>query len=50
MLTQLRYKRFRSMDELSSLSCHWFGMEQGGIVPKGNDYDDIHKRPDCIYA
>ena len=50
MLTQLRHKRFRTMDEISSLSYHWFAVEQGSIVPMGNDYNDIIKRPDCIYT
>jgi hypothetical protein len=47
MLTQVRHKRFRTMDEISSLSCHCYAMEQGSIVPIGND---IHIRPDCIYT
>jgi len=50
MLTQLRHKRFRTMNELSSPSCHWYLMEQGSIVPKGNDHDDIQIWPDCIYT
>ena len=50
MLTQLRPKRFRTMDVLSSLGCHWYEMEQGSIVPTGNEYDDIHIRPDCTYT
>jgi hypothetical protein len=50
MLTQLRHKRFRTMDDLSSPNCHWYAMEQGSIVPIGNKYDDIHIRPDCIYT
>jgi len=50
MLTQLRHKRFRTMDEISSLSCNWYAMEQGSIVPIGNDDNDIHIRPDCIYT
>jgi len=50
MLTQLRHKRFRTMNELSSHSCHGYAMEQGRIVPKGSDYNDIHQRPDCIYT
>ena len=50
MLTQLRHKRFRTMDEISSLSCHWYAMEQGSIVAKGDERNDIHIRPDCIYT
>ena len=50
MLTQLQHKRFRTMNDLSSLSCHWYAMEQGIIVPSGNDRDDIQIRPDCIYT
>ena len=50
MLRQLRHKRFRTIDEISSLSSHWFAMEQGSIVPIGNDCNDIHIRPDCIYT
>jgi hypothetical protein len=50
MLTQLRHKRVRTMDELSSLSCHWYAMEQGSIVPMSNDYNDIQIRPDYIYT
>jgi len=50
MLKQLRHKRFRMIDEISSLSCHWYAMEQRSIVPKGDDKNDIHKRPDCIYT
>jgi len=51
VLKQLRHKRFRTMNDLSSsLSCHWYAMEQRGIVPIGNTNDDIHKRPDCIYT
>jgi hypothetical protein len=46
---QLLHKRFRMMDELSSLSCHRYAMEQGSIVPKSNDYNNIQIRPDCIY-
>jgi len=50
MLTQLRHTRFRTMDELSSPSCHWYAMEQRSIVPTGNENDDNLKRPDCIYT
>ena len=50
MLTQLRLKRFRTMDEISSLSGHWYAMEQGSIVPIDNNDNDIHIRPDCIYT
>jgi hypothetical protein len=50
MLTQLRHKRFIMMDELSSLSCHWYAMEQRSIVPTGDENDDNLKRPDCIYT
>jgi len=50
MLTQLQHKRFRTMDEISSLNCHWFALDQRTIVPSGNDHDDIHIRPDCIYT
>jgi len=50
MLTQLQHKRFRTMDEISSFSYHWFAMEQGIIVPSGNDCNDIQIRPDCIYT
>jgi len=34
----------------SSLSCYCYAVEQGSIVPIGNDDNDIHKRPDCIYT
>ena len=50
MLTQLRLKGFRTMDEISSFSGHWYAMEHGSIVPIGNDDNDIHIRPDCIYT
>ena len=50
MLKQLRHKRFRTMDDISSLSGHCYAMEQGSSVPIGNDCNDIHIRPDCIYT
>jgi len=50
VLTQLRHKRFRMIDEASSPSYHWFAMEQGISVPIGNDCNDIQIRPDCIYT
>ena len=51
MLKQLRHKRFRTMNDLSSmLDCHWYAKQVSSIVPIGNEYDDIHKRPDYIYT
>jgi len=51
MLTQLRHKRFRTTNDLSSmLDCHWYAKQGSSIVPIGNEYDDSHKRPDCIYT
>jgi hypothetical protein len=51
MLTQLRYKRFRTMNDLSSmLDCHWYVKQERNIVPIGNEDDDFHNRPDCIYT
>ena len=37
-------------DLLSLLDFHWYAQEQGSIVPTGNEYNDIHKWPDCIYT
>jgi len=39
------------MNDLSSmLDCHWYVQEVRSIVPIGNEYNDIQKRPDCIYT
>jgi len=51
MLKQLRYKRFRTMNDLSSMpDCHWHAQQGRSIVPIGNEYDDSDKWPDCIYT
>ncbi|HKC37032.1 MAG TPA: hypothetical protein VKB95_13250 [Chitinophagaceae bacterium] len=51
MLKQLRHKRFRTMNDISSsLNCLWYAMELRSIVPIGNTNDDIHKRSACIYT
>ncbi|HET6722727.1 MAG TPA: hypothetical protein VFH07_08255 [Chitinophagaceae bacterium] len=51
MLKQIRHKRFRTMNDQSSLpDCHWYVAKQKSIVAIGNEYNDIHKRPDCIYT
>ena len=39
------------MNEPSSiLDCHWYVGKQESIVPTGNEYNDIHKWPGCIYT
>ena len=51
VLRQLRYKRFKTMNDLSSMpDCHWYAKQGSSIVPIGNEYNDIHERPDCIYT
>jgi len=51
MLKQLRHKRFKTIDDTSSsLSCPWYALKHRSIVPIGNEYNDIHKWPDCIYT
>ena len=51
VLRQLRYKRFRTMNDLSSMpDCHWNVKQGSSIVRIGKEYNDIHERPDCIYT
>jgi len=39
------------MNELSLLlNGQWCAVKQGTIVPIGSEYNDVHKRPDCIYT
>ena len=39
------------MNDLSSmLDCHWHAEQGNNIMPIGNEYNDIHKWPDCIYT
>ncbi|HET6766353.1 MAG TPA: hypothetical protein VFH08_03105 [Chitinophagaceae bacterium] len=51
VLKQIRYKRFRTMNDQSSLpDCHWHVAKRESIAPIGNEYNDIHKRPGCSYT
>jgi len=51
MLKSLRHKRFRILNESSSLlSCIRCMQVQGNIVPTGNEYNDIYKRSDHIHT
>ena len=51
VLRQLQYKRFRTVNDLSSMpDCHWYVKQGSSIVRIGKEYNDIHERPDCIYT
>jgi len=50
MQKQLRHKRFRQTRNQSSTRRHLSLQVSGIIVPKGNEYNDIYKRPDFIHT
>jgi len=51
MLKQLQHKRFRTVNEINSLSgCYWYVLNEKSMAPIGIREDNLYKRPWNNYA
>jgi hypothetical protein len=51
MLKQLQHNRFRTVNEINSLTgCYWYVQTAISIAPIGNREDNLYKRPLNNYA
>ena len=51
MLKQLQHKRFKTVNEINSLTgCYWYVLNAQSMAPIGNRVDSLFKRPRNNYA